>query len=605
VVAAPRKTGYDYHRRRSQAHDARRRRATKRLVYIHRPILLHGRRDDGTKCPCCESENAGIDRVIRHLDVLFDRVNGTRVIRTEANAAVFDELAKKALRIVCPVRCYAEQLPVLVDRTHKVIGVFGGTQAGKSSVEAEWLFDQMLERGGPGAVFWWVGPDQKQARAVGLGKLVTGERTDRAARPIIPHELIVSWPKHAAQDVPLRLIDGSEVYFKHASETDAANLKSIPVQAIVLDEGCSVRHEVNWDEILSRLTTTGGQVLTASTPVLGNFLKRRVYDVGKTYDEIAAGAETNTAIANLTVFDNVWQSPANVAEYVRSFGTDTLRLRLQAYGEWVAVGTRLWRNFEKSIHVVEGVSRSCEDYGLRNVTAIAGREFFKGTGSPLAEVGGQDFNLHPMNLAVLQVGCPFELSAADPANWVLFVHDLVARDSDIVQWAEWLRDKAGGRHGRALQPDHYRGLAMACDASQGHANKAPQHGDIDPYIREMQRAGFDCRPCGLSNNGKPQNPTIPQRTTLLHRLMADRLQVANGRSYPRLLVHGTYAGELVASLELQTQQDDGTPYKVSNTRSDRISGPVDALAYIAWALVGTLERPRSRLISNSLARTAA
>lgn len=599
TARAIRKSGYDYHRRRSQAVDARSRKATKRLVHIHRPILLHGRRTDGAQCPCCDSKNAGIDQVLPHLDVIFDRVDGTRWVRTEENAAAFDALAKKAQRIDCPVRCYDKQLPVICDREHKVVGVFGGTQAGKSTVEAEWLFDQILERGGPGAVFWWVGPDQKQARAVGLGKLVKGERTDRAGKPIIPAELIVSWPRHSKVDVPLVLIDGSEVYFQHASETDASNLKAIPVQAIVLDEGCAVRHVVNWNELLSRLTTTGGQLLTASTPVLGNFLKRRVFDVGKTYEQIAAGAETNTAIANLTVYDNVWQSPANVDEFVKSFGTDVLAMKLQVYGEWVAAGTRLWRNFNEKLHVVEGPERGCEAYGLKNITPRAAATFFKGTGSPLIEVGGQDFNLHPMNLAAVQVGCPFGLDETDHKNWVLFVHDLVTRDSDIVQWAEWLRDTAGARHGRALAANHYSGLAIACDASKGHANKAPQHGDIDPYIREMQRAGFDCRPCGLSNNGKPQNPTIPQRTTLLHRLMADRLKVGDVE-YPRLIVHGTYARELVQSLELQTQNEDGTPYKVSNTRSDRVSGPVDALAYIAWALLGTLEAPKTRMIFNSL-----
>lgn len=605
-MAAPaRKSGYDYLKERQRGGDTRKRLQTKRLVWVHREIWLHGRATVSDRCSCCGSANAHREKVLQHLDVLFDRELGTRVVRTAANGPEFDRLCAEAQRIDCPARCYDKQLPVLLDRTHKVIGVFGGTQAGKSTVEAEWLWDQILERGGPGAIFWWVGPDAKQARAVGLGKLVKGERTDRDARPIIPAELILSWPKSAHQDIPLTLIDGTEVWFKHASETDASNLKAIPVQAIVLDEGCAVRHEVNWDELLSRLTTTGGQLLTASTPVLGNFLKARVYDVGKTYEEIAAGAETNTAIANITVFDNVWQSPANVAEYVKSFGTDTLRLRLQAYGEWVTVGQRLWRNFDKKIHVVEGASRTCESYGLVNITGKVAAGFFRGSVANLREhVGGQDFNLYPMNLAVVQVGCPKGLDDTKPENWVLFVEDLVSREGDIVQWSEWLRDVAGGRHGRAQTPDHYRGLAIAADASKGHANKGPQHGE-DPYIRQMNRAGFDCRPCHVSQTtGRPLNPTVPQRVTMMHRLMSDRVRCPDGREIPRFLVHGTYAAELVRSLELQTATEDGRPFKISNTWSDRISGPTDACGYIAWALIGALDLPRTKIISSSLSRSA-
>jgi hypothetical protein len=601
---AARKSGYDYLRERQRGGNAKARKSVKRLVHIDRPVWLHGRNETGEKCPCCHSENAYRYETFEHLQVLFDRETGFRVLRTSANAYDFDQLAKHAERIECPARVYDKQLPILFDREHKIIGVFGGTQGGKSAVEAEWLWDHVLDRGGEGAVFWWVGPDAKQARKIGLGKLVKGQRVaGRLAPPLIPRELVVSYPKSAQQDIPLTLIDGTEIWFKHASETDASNLKGEAVQDIVLDEGCAVRHETNWDELLSRLTTTGGQILTASTPVLGNFLEARVYKVGKTYEEIAAGADTNTAIANLTVFDNPWQSPANVAEYVRSFGTDTLRLRLQAYGEWVTVGERLWRNFDKLVHVVEGPARDCSAYGLVNITAQVAAAFFEDTVADLSFVGGQDFNLRPMNLAVLQVGCPYGMDTSDPQNWVLFIGDLVAKEADIVQWAEYLRDHAGGRHGRALEPDYYRGMAIAADASKGHANKGPQHGE-DPYMREMVRAGFDCRPCHRSPKGRPINPTIPQRTTLLHRLMADRIALPGGGTMPRFIVHGTFAAEVVKSLEQQTQNPDGTPYKVSNTRSDRISGPIDATGYGAWSLLGSLDMPQPEMIFSTFAATA-
>lgn len=596
------KSGYEYLRERTGRARARERLQTKRLVHLHRPIWLHDRNTTGAPCPCCESLNAVRVQEIDHLDVLFDRETGTRLVRTETNAKEFDVLAAEAHRIECPARCYDKQFPILLDRTHKIIGVFGGTQAGKSAVEAEWFFDQILERGGPGAIFLWVAPDAKQARQIGLGKLVRGERTDRAARPLIPAELIAAWPRGTQLDQPLRLIDGTEIYFKHASETDASNLKGIAAQAVVLDEGCAVRHEVNFDELISRLTTTGGQLLTASTPVLGNFLEHRVYRAGKTYEAIEAGEQTNIAIANLTCFDNPWQSPANVEEFSRSFGTDDLRRKLQVYGEWVVVGTLLWRNWKRDVHTVEGIERDITAYyALENITPIIAAGFFKRSTAHLQFFGGQDFNLCPMNLAVLQVGCPRGLDPNNPQNWILYCNDLVARDSDIVQWSDWLRDIAGDRHGRGLPNDFYKGMAIACDASSGHANRAPSAGGIDPYIQTMTRAGFDCRPCNLTSNGHPQNPPVPARTTMLHRLMADRVDLPNSDvKIPRLLVHGTYAAELGEALGRQTSTPDGRPYKVSNTKSDRISGPIDALAYGAWAVLSDADRPQSRIISNSL-----
>lgn len=609
-MAAPRgrKAGYHYHLERQAGVEARERLAIKRLIWVHRPIWLHATNTTGGKCPCCDSDNAIRVRSLRHIDLIIDRETGTRLLRAHGDDPDFDALAAEAERIDCPARVYDKQLPILLDRESKVIGVFGGTQGGKSAVEAEWILDQMLERGGAGAQFWWVGPDAKQAFSIGNGKLVTGQKTDRWSPGLIPSALIVSGPTSTkqAEDTPVRLLDGTVLWFKHAHKTDATNLKGEPCQAIVLDEGCAVRHEVNWDELLSRLTTTGGQLLTASTPVLGNFLHDRVYKVGATYEQIAANdtVYTGTAIANLTVFDNPWQSPANIAAYVASFGTDTLRLRLQAYGEWVTVGTRMWHTFDKAVHVVEGASSEISGYGCRNITPKVAARFFTKSSAVLDHVGGQDFNLRPMNLADVQIGCPHGLDESNPDHWVVFVRDLIARDGDVVSWAEWLRDKAGGRHGRGRAPDAFRGMAIACDASRGHANKGPQSGE-DPYIREMRRAGFDARACHVSQTGKPINPTIPQRTTVMHRLMADRIALPGGGTMPRLIVHGTYADELVRSLELQTATPDGQPYKVSNTRSDKISGPIDALGYVVWALIGAIDQQRSRVISSSLNRRTA
>ncbi len=120
------------------------------LVWIHRPILVHEARPKHSRlCQCgCGSARAKSVREIEHIDLLIDRVEGTRKLLADQqgwNIGKWHELASTAKKIDMPVRCYAKQLPLILDDTHKVIGLFGGVRSGKSTGLAEWFIDGVLK----------------------------------------------------------------------------------------------------------------------------------------------------------------------------------------------------------------------------------------------------------------------------------------------------------------------------------------------------------------------------------------------------------------------------------------------------------------------------
>lgn len=568
---------------------------TKRLLWIHRPIYLHeAAPNPGTsKCPCCGSHFAHRVDTIGHLDVLVDRVTGKRRVRSHLSPAAqakFDLLAAQAQRIDCPIRCYAKQLAVITDRKHVVIGVFGGNRGGKSSAEAEWMFDQILEFGGQSIEFWWVSKTRKKALAIGLRKLITGEgRTP----PIIPRELVVSYPRSAAHDVPAVFIDGTKLHFHHASTPDGDNLKGESPRAIVLDEGCTVDHEANWTQLIMRLTDSDGQLLTATTPVLGHYLQTEIRDRGRSYDELAElppqeAAANDIVYTTLSMRDNPWLPPNSIARRIAALGNDELKIRAEIDGEWIAIGRTLWRHFDPTVHLFESPDRDVTAAGLDNITPSVARRFFRGTEASLAFVAGMDFNVDPAHVVICQIGCPRGADQSDPKNWVLFVADEIVERGTTYEVADFIALKAGAY--RRLPPHYFAGMAIVCDATgaqqQGVKTGATRHAST--HIKTMQGKGFDARPCSVNANGHAANPRVLDRVSLLHKLMMERVEFG-GRSWPRLLVRGTHCPKLVHSFETQLAKPDGSPDKVPGTVSDKISGPTDALGYFGWSMLSGVE----------------
>lgn len=573
---------------------------TKRLLWIHRPIFLHERAIADSKCPCCGSRYAHRVDEIRHLDVLIDRITGQRRVRSHLSPegqARFDLLAAQAQRIDCPIRAYAKQLAVILDRKHAVIGVFGGNRGGKSTAEAEWLFDQLLERGGPGAEFWWVSKTRKKALAIGLRKLVTGEgRTP----PIIPRELVVSYPRSVAHDVPALFIDGTKLHFHHASTPDADNLKGESPVAIVLDEGCTVDHQENWTQLLMRLTDSDGQLLTATTPKLGHFLQHEIRERGKSYDELEQldadeYAANDCVYATLSQRDNPWLPPTSVERRIKALGKDADRIRAEIDGEWIAIGRKLWRHFDPTVHLFESPDRDITATGLVNITPSVARRFFRGTEASLEFVAGMDFNVDPWHVVICQIGCPPKADQSNPANWVLFVADEIVEQGTPYEAAEFIVHKAA-RY-RRLPPDYFAKMAIVCDAT-GDQKKGTTGSTT--HVRTMKLKGFDARPCDRNDGGHAMNPRQLDRLSVLHKLMMERVE-SDGRSWPRFMARGTHCPHLVEAFETQLAKADGRIDKKPGTASDRASGPTDALTYFAWAMLKDVEWRSTKPRFSSLA----
>lgn len=574
-----------------------------RLIWIHRPILLHDRSEDGELCDCgCNSRRAKARAPVDHIDVLISTISGLRLVQRPDDPdewkAEFAELAKKAHRIDCPVRCYEKQLPYILDRTHKVLAFFGGARGGKTSAMVERALDSILLLGGRGAQFWWVAPTREKTQ-IGVRKFVTGEKTDRRVNGVIPPELVLSYPKdERAGDQAIRLIDGTVIFLKYGGRK-GGNLKGDPAQEIWVDELCELDHEANWQICLDRLTDAGGQLCSATTPIAGHWAKVEVFEAGKDFTTArkieARGDPVDVIAETATAFENPWQDPKEIERRIRAGGgRDNPKVRREVFGEWVGEGPIMWSHFftkpkveriggkeYRICHLISGPWRDVSGWGLVNVSTLAVGHFFDGS---VKQWGGQDFNFWPMSLTVLQVGCPAGMNQQDPKNWVLVAIDEFTKKGTIFEFSKFLVEKAGLY--RKQKAEHFAGLKISCDATGAQYNPPAVHGMTDrgaTLAKVMNEHGFDCRPCfHHPGTGNPTNPGKVDQVSLLHSLMQSRVEAPQGEVYPRLLVHADRCPKLVHSLTTQESTDKGIPIKESGTATDRLSGPTDSLIYGAW-----------------------
>lgn len=82
------------------------------LLHVRTRILVHGRARKGDgPCPCCGSDKARIIEERPDLDLIIDRIQGIRRLRSEvADKAGFDRLARVARQVDIPLRCHKHQL---------------------------------------------------------------------------------------------------------------------------------------------------------------------------------------------------------------------------------------------------------------------------------------------------------------------------------------------------------------------------------------------------------------------------------------------------------------------------------------------------------------
>jgi hypothetical protein len=552
-----------------------------RGLYISRPLVVHERNETGEKCPCgCDSRFAIAVDTIEHIDLLIEPREGTRVLKqalpTARDREEFDELAAEAKLFYLPRRVSRAQLKAMRCKA-KVLAIFGGVRAGKSSYIADDILDEGLMHGGHGSQLWWVAPTLEKTE-IGLRKLVVGEAIGRGGNrrkvaPLLPSELVRYVPSSTRADRKyIEAVDFTRWHFKYAG-SDGGNLKGDPPQQVVMDEACEVVHRENYGEILRRIMESDGRLLMATTPKAGHWAKEEVYDRGVHVDDWKPG--DHVAWIHITCFDNPWVSERMIQDTIDTI-KDPQEIRREIYGEWVGSGPLLWRHFDESEQIITDSSyRLPRDMGLVDITQDTIERFYLGQ-RPARHLG-QDFNLHPM--------CSVEIQVAH--------HPKDPKRTPIVIVPDEVVGKVGTiyEHMDALERRGYAGSGVSCDATGAQFNSYRlAHGIKDKnstQAKEMRRRGFICKPCRISSSGNAANPSQLEKVNPLHRLMMERITLSDGTQLPRFLIHSRAAKTLIA-LRTQESDDRGNPAKESNTVSDRVSGPTDALCYGVFPLAGLL-----------------
>jgi len=574
------------------------------LIHVERPIILHEEVTDGRFCDCgCGSRTArakGGEQA--HVSLLLHRYRGTRRLRhlvPERHWSDFDDLAASSERLYAPVRAYPEQLEAILDRQHKVVSVFGGQRGGKSTVLAHRVVDTWCLYGGPGRHIWWVSPKREKTR-IAIRKLVTGELSE----PIFPRELVRSWPStHRADDQSIKLVEGSVIDLKFG---DSDDLVGDPAIEVLVDELCRIKDKIVLDTIIGRLADFGGQMISASTPVEGHWSEEAIYQQSKTYAYYQRNPEKDDASKWVTTqldgLKNPWVSSAEVARSIAGKENDPDILR-EWFGGWVGSGPRVWRHFRdkpdpatKVCHLRSGPWRDAEGWGLVNITAAVASNFFQSTHCDLRYVAGLDVNLYPSHMVICQVCVPDipGIDPTDPKNQIMFAIDEVVKNGTSMEVARFVANAAGKIR---RDPDLYNHVPIACDATAAQAQSQKSRTGGMSHAWSFNEAGHDCRPCNLSDNGKPMNPPRFDVTSLLHMLMEDTIDLPSGQSIPRLLVHAERCPRLVHSLRSQEADKNGLPKKIAGKVSDKMCGPTEALGYLSWALFSHVYTPRAEVLS--------
>ena len=539
-------------------------------LWVHRPLIVHERNTTGKKCGCGCGSYEAIEVERRDLvDVLIDPVTGIRRVRQRTrpeHLETWDRLASEARKIFLPHRVSRSQLAAL-DCEAKILLCAGGVRGGKSEHLAQVIVTETLLNGGFQTEFWWLAPTLKMT-SIGLGKLALGTtvgrgRKKRYVKPLIPRELVRYVPKSTKSDnLFIELIDGSRIVFKYASD-DGASLKGSAPSFIGIDEACEVRHREVYQQAVERLMESGGQLVLSTTPKAGHYLKEDVVDRGVHVSDWVPGKEI--AWCHFVAWDNPWVAKAEIQRTIETFKDDPQRIAREIEGKWVGRGSRLWHHFDESDHIITDPDYWVpQDLGLIDVTAAITQKFFQ---ERVRRYLGMDFNLDPMSNVEVQLAC----HPKDPKRLpiVIVPEEVCFKVGSIYEQIERLTKRG------------FAGSSISCDASGAVYNSyLLQHGirsRNSTQAKEMQRAGFPTKPCRVTASG-PSNPAQIDKVAPLQKLTLQRITLEDGSTFPRFLIHSR-AHRTLNSLRVQESDPTGAPKKTSNTVSDKISGPIDALCY--------------------------
>lgn len=433
---------------------------------------------------------------------------------------------------------------------------------------------QWMLRGGKGAVLWWVSPQRSQTK-IGIKKLVTGEWTKHFHPPALPLDpvtgrplLVVRWPESdRSSDQRIIMIDGTSIELQHAGKT-GDNLKGANAAAILVDETCAIKHRQNWTVLVARLMESGGQIYSSTTPKAGHWLKEVVVDQAKENPDIR--------VVNLSARDNPWIDPSEIERTIKSAHDEGEAMR-EIDGQWVSDEGNLWAYWDPQRMTVDDHTYNC----LRDqtdVTAQAVRDWWKND-NPYVRgvrthqpkfVAGMDCNVNPMTAVICKVfGTP-----GKPDTWGIYVLDVVQKYRvETWQFGNYLKSDECRRGAVSFAniPIAVDPTACSWDPTMTRVSAIKYGKNAGKTLAEL---GFDARPANLSKLGYACGISRHATTGLLQKLMREG----------RLFVNATRCTALTRAFEEQQNDGNGVAVKVSHTSSDRLSSPVDALAYVVWAI---------------------
>lgn len=544
-----------------------------RILWLSRPIRLWG-----------PSEIDGHPEVIseeRYLDVLIDKVDGYRLMRSEAlNPDSWDELADRSHKIDWPCDVYGKQLPMVLDNVHKEIYNSGGSRAGKTHGGGSWFCNRLVEKGGANSQAWWVAPTRSLTQ-ICVDKLVLGTSDgDRFTEAVIPAELIVSYPANEnIADQHIYLVDGTRIALRHTAREGKTLIGRSPF-AVYVDEAARIDHPIVRTILLNRVLDAKGQVCYGSTPVAEHWTNA-IAENGVDYDDIpdveGRGEEVNCARLFLTCFDNPWQSKKEIEKTIKNLGgPNEPAVQREVYGRIVPDGDLLWTTFQEDRNTFAGAGRDVEQYEHDNINKTALGRLLRRRAGNWRYVSGMDFNFWPMSILIAQVCVPQGKDPTDKRNWELWILDEVVRKTgNIWEFGKFLRDRAGSIR---KDKDMYAGIPVICDATACQDNPPEGHKTKGMALSHaMIEMGFGAVPCRYGNGGKPENPSQIDSVSLCAGLFKEG----------RIKIHTERCPMLLNSITKQMRTTAGVAYKKSNTESDRLSGPVDALRYLVWAIFNT------------------
>ena len=587
-----------------------------RFLRLRAELLVHDRRPevDGTRCPCCNSKDAGIVERRLAADVVIDSHTGARILEAEVSAAAWAEYCALAESHDVPIRCSRATLPLLLDETGRHIFASGGHRASKTTSGLYWTALQIIRHGGSERRFWLCSTTDEKAFGL-LAKLFrsTPAPSGGSVPPILPGALISRSPAtHRASNLQTVLLDGSVIDLRSFhNDPGASRAKADPIVAALVDEAAHLPSDAWMSALRGRTVDLRGRLWLASTAtpssILNDLVEKCLAWQRLLPDDPrrASGEHEGAAwiFQPLPMTENPWVARANIERDMRTIDMTRPENRRDYLGEWCASEGLCWINFSADpespiCHVVAHEARTVAALSPRvlaehragghvDITERVARGLFGRVNPhvPMARASnfrfviGQDVNVAPMSSVLLQITAPAD-SRDDRDSWHFWATDSISTPtSNSLHHAERL---VSTELARVLDPEGkgspLRGCGVIVDATAiGRDPTAHKHGQSGSVVETFWRVGLDARAPAYrqTTNGKPghHNPEVLGRFTLIHRLVNEgRLHVFSR------------AGELLRAFGSQLVSPDGiVPLDARRGKWDAIMGPMDAMSYAVYA----------------------